>query len=120
MYIHMKSLLWQGSTSSCFPLCNGDRDLSRCNVSCASPPLCISQELQEENTRLWGRVSVCVASEGDGTKPRAQTDLRLLAGAGLAALLSVEPVATDAVLRDQVAPVEVIDAVLICRQKRRG
>lgn len=118
MYIHIKSLLWQRSARSCFPLCIGDRDLSRCKVSCASSPLCVSQDLQEEDTQLWGRVSVCVVSDGDGTKLRAQTDLRLLAGAGLAALLSVEPVVTDAVPRDQVAPVEVIDAALICRQKR--
>lgn len=37
--------------------------------------------------------------------------LWLLAGAGLAALLSIELVVTDAVLRDQVAPAEVIHTV---------
>lgn len=45
--------------------------------------------------------------------------LRPLAGAGLAALLSVEPVVTNAVLRDQVTPAEMVHTVFICRGQSR-
>lgn len=41
-----------------------------------------------------------------------------LAGAGLAALLSVELVVTNAVLGNQVAPAEMVHAVFICREKQ--
>lgn len=96
----------------------------------------ISQVLQEENThecRAQFRVSWVTSPPperppvlcGVLERPRScrpagvRAPLRPLAGAGLAALLSVELVVTDAVLGDQVTPAEVVHAVFVCRENKK-
>lgn len=59
--------------------------------------------------------AVSSPSEAQSHGPGGVRALRPLAGAGLAALLSIELVVADAVLGNQVAPAEVVHAVFLCR-----
>lgn len=91
----------------------------------------ISQVLQEENTRAMStvlcagsnrsqRASVALfPSEARSHRLRGVGALWPLAGAGLAALLSVELVVTNAVLGNQVTPAEMVHAVFICGENNK-
>lgn len=86
----------------------------------------ISQVVQEENTQaLSGVLRVLIGcshvASGVTRKPGGNhrllcaAALRPLPGAGFAALLSVELVTANAVLGNQVAPAELVRALLLCK-----
>lgn len=85
----------------------------------------ISQAVREENTQ--GSSSVlcvssrrsCAVSGGRSFRRQAAAALRPLSGAGLAALLSVELVITNAVLGNQVTPAEMVRALRLCRDSEK-
>lgn len=77
----------------------------------------ISQAVREENTQASSSV-LCV-SGGRSFRRRAAAALRPLPGAGLAALLSVELVITNAVLGNQVTPAEMVRALWLCRDSEK-
>lgn len=79
----------------------------------------MSQVLQRGKHTSAEHSSVCCCSRRRFLQPwKGIGALRPLAGAGLAALLTVELVAADAVLRDQVTPAEMVHAVFFCRENQ--
>lgn len=63
--------------------------------------------------------SSLLVSGGRPLRRRAAAALRPLPGAGLAALLSVELVITNAVLGNQVTPAEMVRALWLCRDSEK-
>lgn len=64
---------------------------------------------------LW----CCVPQRPRSHRLRGISALLPLAGAGLAALLSIELVVTNAVLGNQVTPAEMVHALFICRENKK-
>lgn len=85
----------------------------------------ISQAVLEENTQASSSVLCvssrrsCTVSGGHPLRRGAAAALRPLPGAGLAALLSVELVITNAVLGNQVTPAEMVRALWLCRDSEK-